>query len=136
MGNGAVTWSAKKQESVARSTQQAEYQAYSCEALWIRSLLKELGFAIEAPTLINVDNKGAIALGKDPKFHARAKHIRISYHEVRDYIARGDITITYCPSAENAADLFTKGLPKPAHERMLELIGMARHSRGSVEGGA
>ncbi len=32
IGNGAVTWSAKKQDSVARSTQQAEYQAYSSAA--------------------------------------------------------------------------------------------------------
>lgn len=98
-------------------------------------MLRELGFTIEVPTLINVDNKGAIELGKDPKFHSRAKHIRISYHEVRDYIAHGDIAVSYCPSAVNAADLFTKGLPKPAHERMLELIGMARHSRGSVGDG-
>ena len=81
---------------------------------------------------INIDNKGAIELGREPKFHARAKHIRISYHEVRDYVSKGEITLRYCPSAENAADLFTKGLPKPAHERMVELIGMALHSRGSV----
>ncbi len=132
-----MTWSAKKQDSVARSTQQAEYQAYSSaarEALWIRTLLEELGFdARETPTEINVDNKGAIELGKHPKFHARAKHIRISYHEVRSYIADKEITIVYCPSAENAADIFTKGLPRPAHDRMLDLIGMDRHSRGSVD---
>jgi hypothetical protein len=135
IGNGAVTWSAKKQDSVARSTQQAEYQAYSAaarEALWIRTLLNELGFPPKGPTEIKVDNRGAIELGREPKFHAKAKHIRILYHEVRDYITQKEIKISYCPSAENAADLFTKGLPKPAHERMLDLIGLAPHSRGSV----
>ncbi len=104
------------------------------EALWIRTLLEELGFdARETPTEINVDNKGAIELGKHPKFHARAKHIRISYHEVRSYIADKEIAIVYCPSAENAADIFTKGLPRPAHDRMLDLIGMDCHLRGSVD---
>lgn len=135
IGGGAVTWSAKKQPSVARSTQQAEYQAYSAaarEALFIRSLLTELGFAPKAATTIFVDNRGAIELGKEPKFHARAKHIRISYHEVRDYIKMGDITIRYVPSAENTADILTKALPRPAHERLLELIGIAPQSRGSV----
>ncbi len=138
IGNGAVTWSAKKQDSVARSTQQAEYQVYSSAGA--RSALdsnpargarfRRSGNALPKSTWTT---RGAIELGKHPKFHARAKHIRISYHEVRSYIADKEIAIVYCPSAENAADIFTKGLPRPAHDRMLDLIGMDRHSRGSVD---
>jgi hypothetical protein len=49
--------------------------------------------------------------------HDRAKHIDIIYHHIRDDITYGQIDITYIPSAENFADLFTKSLSTDSHER-------------------
>ena len=58
---GAVTWKSKKQGVVALSSTEAEYMALSeaaCEAIWLRSLYKELGLTQKYPTQIWGDNEG------------------------------------------------------------------------------
>jgi hypothetical protein len=82
VGSGAISWSSKRQPTVALSTCEAEYQGQTQaakEAVWLISLLKELSPMEQTPyaTIIYCDNQGAIALAKDPKFHPRTKHIAI-----------------------------------------------------------
>ena len=80
---GAVSWTSKRQQSIALSSSEAEYMAQtqaSKEAIWLSRLLSELdvGFRLpKPPVLIKADNQGAIALTKDPRFHSRTKHIDI-----------------------------------------------------------
>src|SRR6266850_3399064 len=77
-GNGAITWRSKKQTIIALSTTEAEYVALSeasREICWLRSLHNELGFKQKLPTLLWGDNKGAVAMTKDPQFHQWSKHI-------------------------------------------------------------
>ena len=71
------------------------------------------------------DNNTAILMAEQPRFHARAKHIRVALHAVRDYLDQGEILIHYVPSQSNCADLLTKPLHKAAHERLIELVHMA-----------
>ena len=55
LGGGAITWSSRKQSSVALSTVEAEYMALSVanqEAVWLRQLQDELGVTEAGPTLI------------------------------------------------------------------------------------
>ena len=78
MGNGAVSWSSKKQYIMALLSTEAEYIALTHaakEVLWLCTFLSELQGAPNGPMTINCDNQGAIALSKDNKFHARTKHI-------------------------------------------------------------
>ena len=44
------------------------------------------------------DNKGAIAMHKNPVGHKRAKHIDIKHHFVREAFQAGTISLTYCPT--------------------------------------
>ncbi|KAH9650224.1 hypothetical protein KPL70_026286 [Citrus sinensis] len=72
MGDTAFTWMSKKQPIVTLSTCEAEYVAATSSvfhAIWLRNLLKELGFLQEEPSEICVDNKSAIVLFKNPVFH-------------------------------------------------------------------
>ena len=90
MGNGAVSWSSKKQHITALSSTEAEYIVLTHaakEALWLRTFLSELRGTPNGPMTINCDNQGAIALSKDNKFHARTKHIDICYHFIRECVA-------------------------------------------------
>ena len=86
IGSGAISWSSKRQTVVALSSCEAEYMGETQatkEAIWLRSLLKELlGKEEPAATIIYGDNQGAIALAKNPQFHARTKHITIQHHFV------------------------------------------------------
>jgi hypothetical protein len=132
IGSGAISWSSKRQPTVALSTCEAEYMAQTAaakEAIWLRSLLCELTPTNEAPyaTIIYADNQGAIALAKDPKFHARTKHIAIRHHFIREKVAEGDIELEYTPTSKQVADGMTKALPKDAFYAFRDAIGLERY---------
>eukprot|EP00965_Chrysotila_dentata_P121227 4008440-Pleurochrysis_carterae.AAC.1 len=64
-GRAAITWSSKKQPSVALSSCEAEIIAASeaaKEAAYLRALLKELGAHDNEATPLHLDNKSAIDL--------------------------------------------------------------------------
>ena len=83
---GAITWSSKKQTTVALSLTEAEYialfKAVHDSATWLRNLYGELRFNLKWPTLLLGDNDGSIAMVKNPQFHKRSKHITIQWHYV------------------------------------------------------
>jgi len=119
LGSGAISWSSKRQSATALSSCEAEYigQAQATkEAVWLRRLLVELQVAEEeghAPiaTVIYGDNQGAIALTKNPEFHARTKHIDIQHHFVREKQQSGEVDLRYIPTEQQVADGLTKALP-------------------------
>ena len=128
IANGIVSWSSKKQSTVALSTMEAEYVALAHatkEAIWLRALLGELHLGTDAPTIISTDNLAAIAFSQDHQFHGRSKHIDIRHHFVRERITDGTILVPHCSSEENAADILTKALPRIKHAEQLALINLA-----------
>jgi hypothetical protein len=136
IGEGPITWASKKQRTVALSTMEAEYMAASLatrEATWLRAMLKELGFQLEGPTALNTDNQSAIQFAKNSGFHSRSKHIDIQHHFIREKIISNEITIPYCASEDNFADIFTKALPMPKHQDLTDRLGMQSELRGSVK---
>ncbi|KAF5475788.1 hypothetical protein F2P56_007558, partial [Juglans regia] len=89
LGNNLVSWSAKKQSVVSRSSTEAEYRSLAlvtAELYWMRMLFKELNIVLAKCPLIRCDNIGAIALASNPVFHARTKHIEVDYHFVREKV--------------------------------------------------
>ena len=71
-----VAWSARQQKTVSLFTCKAKYVAASeaaSEFVWLRTLLRELGFAQASATLLLCDNNGSILLTENPSFHARVK---------------------------------------------------------------
>jgi hypothetical protein len=126
---GAVTWSSKKQATVALSTMEAEYIALSHAArenLWLRSLFTEFDLPPSIPMPIFVDNRGAIDFTFDAGYHARSKHIDIRHHFIRDIVASNEVSVHHCASEENLADIFTKPLPRLQHEEQVRKLGMTR----------
>jgi len=127
MAGGAVTWSSKRQATVALSTVEAEYVAMSrCaqQMCWIHSWLDEVKVKYSLPGLIKGDNHGAIALTKNTKDHGKVKHIDIRHHYIRELIYSGAIILEQVPSADNLADLFTKPLPRDHHQRLLTALNI------------
>ena len=83
IGTGAVSWSSKKQATVALSSTEAEYVASVAagkEILWMQMLFKELHFDVKNPSTMMMDNQSALAIIKNPKHHGQMKHIDISHH--------------------------------------------------------
>ena len=84
-----ISWSSRKQGSIAQSTVEAEFIAASdaCkEAVWLRKLLSNLFDGKLEPTIIHCDNQNCIKLSKNPVFHDRLKHIEMKYHFIRDLV--------------------------------------------------
>jgi hypothetical protein len=127
MAGGAVSWSSKRQATVALSTVEAEYVAMSrCaqQMAWMHSWLTEIDIKYSSPGLIKGDNRGAIALTKNTRDHGKVKHIDIRHHYLRELIKSGGIMIEQVTSAENLADIFTKPLPRDHHHRLLDALNI------------
>jgi hypothetical protein len=88
-----VSWSSKKQNTVALSTAKAEYVAagaYCAQLLWMKQTPKDYGCELtKIPLLCN--NESAIKMANNPINHSQTKHIDILHHFLRDHEAKGDI---------------------------------------------
>lgn len=127
MNGGAVAWDSKKQRTVALSSTEAEYMALSeaaKEAMHLRRFLLELGAVDSEPVRLFNDNVSAQKLATNPVFHARTKHIDVRHHFVREVAESGQVTLGHVASDEMPADVLTKALPRPKHQRCLELLGL------------
>src|SRR5882724_8495631 len=127
MSGCAISWSSKKQGSVALSSTEAEYIAgthAAKEAIWLRTLLSEFGELQEAPTTLLIDNQSAIAIVKNPAYHARTKHIAVRHHFLWEKYASGELSLEYIPTGEQVADVLTKGLAHEKHERFCSGMGV------------
>lgn len=121
LGLTLVSWSAKKQHTVVRSSTEAEYKSLAHTAAkmsWIRTLLKDLHAFLHCRPIIWCDNISAISLASNPVFHARSKHIEVDYHFVSEKVLRKDLSVHYVASQDQVADIFTKGL----HPRRLQYL--------------
>jgi hypothetical protein len=107
-----VSWSSKKQNSVAISTTEDEYVASgACCAhlLWMKQTLSDYGCKFSKIPLL-CDNESVIKLANNPVQHSRTRHIDIRHHFLMDHEAKGDIVLHHVSTERQLADIFTKPL--------------------------
>jgi hypothetical protein len=112
LGRSLVSWSSKKQTSVALSTAEAEYVATGqccVQLLWMRQTLRDFGYNLSKVPLL-CDNESAIRLADNLVEHSHTKHIDIRHHFLRDHQQKGDIDIYHISTENQLADIFTKPL--------------------------
>jgi hypothetical protein len=135
LSSNPITWSAKKQPTVSKSSTESEYRALaiaSAELCWIRTLLKDLGIFFSQPPLLWCDNVSALAIASNPVFHARTKHIEVDFHFVRERVLCKDLIVKFVSTIDQLADIFTKSLPT---QRFLDLQHNLTVSVPAIEGG-
>lgn len=130
LGSGPISWQSKRQPTVALSTCEAEYAGQTQaakEAIWLRGLLSQLTGTEQflRSVIIYGDNQGAIALAKNPQFHARSKHIDIQTHFVRETVANKQVSLEYIPTADQIADGLTKPLTRDKFEAFRKALCIA-----------
>ncbi|RVW26319.1 Retrovirus-related Pol polyprotein from transposon RE2 [Vitis vinifera] len=98
IGPNPISWSARKQRAVSRSSTEAKFRALATatsETVWLHSLIKELGLTLrEAPQMF-CDNIGANHFSLNPVQHTRMKHIEIDLLFVRDLVKKGTIRVQH-----------------------------------------
>ena len=74
------------------------------------NLIEELGFELNYPVPLYVDNAGAKEWAANPMVTNRSKHIELRYHYIRELIASGRIEPRKISTVENISDITTKNL--------------------------
>ena len=94
------------------------------QAIWLQELLSETIGDECKKVVVQVDNKSAIALTKNPMFHGRSKHIHRRFHFIRECVENGQIEVEHVSRNEHRADILTKALSRNRFKEMRELIGV------------
>ena len=113
----AIEWRSKRQATVSLSSSEAEYVAAaeaSRAVVYVRQLLAHLCFAQRGPTPLLLDSQAAIGAALQEANNQRRKHIDAKHHYLREQVLNGVIELRWVPTAEQAADIFTKALPRAA----------------------
>lgn len=121
LGSNLISWSSLKQNSVSRSSTEAEYRSLSetaTELHWIGSVMRELGIPMKTTPELYGDNLSSVHLTANPAFHKRSKHFEIDYHYVRERVALKALVVRHIPARFQLADIFTKSLPAAAFQSL------------------
>ncbi|GJX61574.1 ribonuclease H-like domain-containing protein [Tanacetum coccineum] len=108
LGNNLLSWSAKRQHTISRSSAKAKYQGVAnvvAETAWIHNLLCELHSPLLTATLVYCDN------------------------------VTGHVRVLHVPSRFQYADIFTKGLPSALFEDFRSSLSVIRGGRIKIRFG-
>ena len=86
----------------------------------------DVAVPIRTATVLRCDNHSCMAIAKNPIFHARTKHIEIHYHYMRELINNETVELEYCPTSENAANIFTKAIGAEQLQHHLRQLGVGK----------
>jgi hypothetical protein len=98
---------------VAHSTTEAEFISSTHlirEALWLQMLLQELKLEDLHTPVLYCDNQTALGMLNDELVSLRTKHLEVRFHFIKEKLQESSIKLSYVPSSEMVANMFTKPL--------------------------
>lgn len=127
VGGNLVTWRSKKQKVVARSSAEAEFRAMAqgiCELLWVKNVLKDLGFKPRVVMPLYCDNKAVIAIAHNPVQHDRTKHVEVDRHFIIEKLEAQIIEVPFVKSGDQLADMLTHAVSSSVFSNSLDKLGI------------
>jgi hypothetical protein len=106
-----MDWFSKKQSTVETATYGSESLALrTCieQVVDLRTTLRYLGVPIRDRSFIFGDNESVVNSATQPHARLTKRHNLLSFHYVREAIARGFIVFTHIPGQENPSDILSK----------------------------
>ena len=95
------------------------------EIMWARSILQEMGYTQDNPTVLGEDNMSTIAMINNDCNGQKTKHIAIRFNLIREQVQNLEIQLQHLSTTEMTSDILTKALdPKPFAYLRTKLLGM------------
>jgi hypothetical protein len=127
VGRSVISWKSRKQDNITTSTTEAEYLALSLACRQIQWFLKAFtDLELKIPCALRCDNTATISITENDKVNDRSKHIDVHYHKVREEYLKGTFELLWVSTHDNLADICTKTLAKPIHEKLSAIIRCAQ----------
>uniref|UniRef100_A0A803P919 Reverse transcriptase Ty1/copia-type domain-containing protein n=1 Tax=Cannabis sativa TaxID=3483 RepID=A0A803P919_CANSA len=111
LGGNLITWQCKKQQTISRSSKEAEYRNLAnvvSELTWFQSLLTELHLSQPKIPIVWCDNLSTVLLAANPVLHARTKHIKLDLYFVGEKVLRHQVEVKHVPATDH--DGLTKSI--------------------------
>jgi len=127
VGGNLVTWRSKKQSVVSRWSVEVEYRGMSigvCELLWLKNLMKDLGFFQRTAMNLYCDNKSAIEIAHNHVQHDRTKHVEVDRHFIKEKLEAGIIQFPFIKSEFQLTDVLTKTVSSKVFTSCLDKLSM------------
>lgn len=132
---GAVEFKSKKNKCVALSSTEPEMRSILSavkDAMWIRGLLKELGYEQDAPTPIYTDSDPCIDAIKSISHSTETRYLIPVIAFIRQEVSNHTVSIHKIKGTHNPADMGTKALTRNLLETYtkyaLHGLGMRRYN--------
>ena len=94
------------------------------EVIWLVRLLQDFSVSIGKPITLICDNQSAIYNAKNPIQHERTMHIGVDCHFTTEKVLEGLLQLSYLPTKNQLADLFTKILTSRHFSHLLSKLGV------------
>ena len=120
LANAAIAYRSKTQTITATSSTEAEFLAAvsaAKTARYLRSILTELGFPPQHPTILYIDNQSTIQMINSRQPTERARHIDIQWFAIQEWKENGDILTSHIAGILNPSDDLSKPLGWILHAR-------------------
>ncbi|GJZ39135.1 ribonuclease H-like domain-containing protein [Tanacetum coccineum] len=127
LNNSLVYWKSKKQNTLSKSSTEAEYRALASvtsDVIWILNFLKDLQIKNLLSVSLHCDCYSAIKIAANLVFHERIKHLEIDLHFVREKVLEEVVKTVNVDSTNQIADILTKGLDTVQHLELVKNLGM------------
>lgn len=125
-GVGMVHCKASCQKINTKSSTETElvgFSEYVPYNIWIRNFLAHQGYKLKS-NIVFQDNASTILMEKNgfSSCTGNSRHIDIRYFFVTDRIAKGDFSVSHCPTLLMIADFFTKPLQGSLFKKFRDII--------------
>ncbi|XP_030510465.1 uncharacterized mitochondrial protein AtMg00810-like [Cannabis sativa] len=137
-GTNLIAWKSKKQQTISRSSTEAEYRSapsVTAELTWLQYLLSELKIQLTQPPTIWCDNLSTIMLTQNPVLHQRTKHIELDLYFIREKVLSKVSQIKHISSYDQLADGLTKAISIQRFAEFRHKLKIEDHSIMSLRGG-
>ena len=95
------------------------------KAAWLKCFSREIGFPIEGPIPLCLDNQAVIFLMINPAVECQTKHMDIQHHYIWEQYEDKVVEPFHVTGEESPADLFTKSSPVVKVEKFRSKIGLS-----------